>query len=161
MFKKFSKKCSIPSSTLGGWHIFGCACLKHKCVTFIAFIISFIFVTTFNITFKIISFFFVIFELSFPSPMALLKWCGICKIHFFNFLSHNAFPPPLNVVGPWSSICRGWSFIESPGWATCACLHRSGEGSLRFPKIKDFVLQIAKIHRGWDHFVHVYALFSE
>ncbi len=69
--------------------------------------------------------------------------------------------PSFNVVGPWSSICRGWSFIESPGWATCACLHRSGEGSLRFPKIKDFVLQIAKIHRGWDHFVHVYALFSE
>ena len=22
---------STPSSTLGEWHIFGCACLKHKC----------------------------------------------------------------------------------------------------------------------------------
>ena len=101
MFKKFSKKCSIPASTLGGWHIFGCACLKHKCVTFIAFIISFIFVTTFNITFKIISFFFVIFELSFPSPMALLKWCGICEIHFFTFC--------LAMPSPHPSVCSVFS----------------------------------------------------
>ena len=30
MFKNFFQKMSTPSSTLGEWHIFGCACLKHK-----------------------------------------------------------------------------------------------------------------------------------
>ena len=27
-------KISTPSSILGEWHIFGCACLKHKCIVF-------------------------------------------------------------------------------------------------------------------------------
>ena len=69
--------------------------------------------------------------------------------------------PSLDVMGPRSAIGSGWPLIERPRGAALTLGHGGSKSALGLPQCEDFMFQIAKIHRGWDHFVHMGALFSK